>query len=464
MNITFVPLGFEKFAVGEAQGVVDESIVLLESLARCGTIQLNTVRKVVFQDCDYQEVESILAIDVPDVLIIQFATLAMGDKALKLVESLPLASIILWGIREPIPFTGSIKFNSFTSLNMLSSFMHRSKRRFLPLYGNPSERATKATLEGYIGGCKIKHGLSVAKFCAIGSAPPGFYLSDMDTEVFQSWSGGCETVRISTAELVAMVDEKVAKHPLLESSKGSYAALKVDAKEEHRALGVQMQNVLEEYACDNSIAGFAIQCWPDLTMLKGFAPCGVVSMLNDRGIPVSCETDIPSLISMFIAGSASAGLCDDRGSVVFLTDMVNIRTTGEIDLWHCGCGSPSLVSLDHEPQYGEHPTMKCGIGISANFPLKGGSSLLLKFSEMPSGYQVFAIRGTSATPEVPMRGSHVEFVPDVASLQQILEGIFEFGIEHHYALAYAGGESDLGIMVAKVEAYAAIAGAKLILY
>lgn len=46
--------------------------------------------------------------------------------------------------------------------------------------------------------------------------------------------------------------------------------------------------------------GFTIRCF-DLVKLLNITGCLSVSMLNDMGIPASCEGDLPSLVMMMIS-------------------------------------------------------------------------------------------------------------------------------------------------------------------
>lgn len=94
-------------------------------------------------------------------------------------------------------------------------------------------------------------------------------------------------------------------------------------------LAVAMERLIEKYNCS---AG-AIQCWNALQGELGVMPCAANALLNDKGIPVVCETDIHGAVTALMVEAASRS-----GSVSFFADWT-IRhpdiANGEL-LQHCG--------------------------------------------------------------------------------------------------------------------------------
>ncbi len=436
MKLSFVALGFEKFAIKEANPVVKQSIDVIKNI----DAKAHIIEDIVFTNEGYQQLKTELVSQRPDVLIIQFATFCMGSEVLKLLEGLKDTQVIFWGIREPKPASACIKFNSFTALNMISSFMHKWQRPFISLFGNPTEEELQKDLTAAIMANKVKYALSVAKFCVIGAHPPGFYLSDLD-EMRLRAQYGCEIIHLSELTLLQKIEEMDDSEalPLIEEMKKEAT---IKANEKTVLLAAKFQKALENLAEEEQISGFAIKCWPDLQIAKNFAPCSVISRLNNRGLICSCEADIPALISMFMMKFFT-------DKPVFLTDLVNITEEGALELWHCGPAPIALAAPSCKPEYGEHPTIKDGIGLSANFPLMGGEAALLKFKETQTGYRLFFADGKAVEPKLPMCGSHVLFAP-IADSKAITNCIFDNGIEHHYCLAYGADISRSVKMLAKI--------------
>ncbi len=422
MKISFVSFGFEKFAISAAKPVFDSSRKLIQSLKP----NTHIIKDIIYSPEAYEKAIDELIEAKPDILIIQFATFCMGNEVLKLIEKMKDVQIILWGIREPSEALGAIQFNSFTALNMITSFLHKWERPYLALFGNPDEKNLKEELKGAILANKVKYALKNAKFCTIGSHPPGFYLSDLDKMRLRG-TYGCEIIQLSELALLDKIDainDETVKPFLDEMHKEA----KLCASNDSLLLAAKFQKALEIFAKEENIKGFAIKCWPDLQAAKNFAPCSTLSRLNNKGLTCSCEADIPALISMFIMQHLS-------DKPVFLTDLVNVTADGLLDLWHCGPAPIALAASSCTAEYGEHPTMKNDIGVSANFPLMSGDATLLKFKENKDDYSLFTIDGKALEPEVPMKGSHVQFSPNT-NVNEVISAIFDNGIEHHYCLAY----------------------------
>lgn len=94
-------------------------------------------------------------------------------------------------------------------------------------------------------------------------------------------------------------------------------------------LAVAMGRLIRKYHCN---AG-AIQCWNALQDELGIMPCAANALLNDKGIPVVCETDIHGAITALMVEAA-----DLEGRRSFFADWT-IRhpdiANGEL-LQHCG--------------------------------------------------------------------------------------------------------------------------------
>ncbi len=94
-------------------------------------------------------------------------------------------------------------------------------------------------------------------------------------------------------------------------------------------LAVAMEQLVKKYHCNAA----AIQCWNALQGELGVMPCAANALLNDKGIPVVCETDIHGAITALLAEAAA-----NDGTRGFFADWT-IRhpdvENGEL-LQHCG--------------------------------------------------------------------------------------------------------------------------------
>lgn len=69
------------------------------------------------------------------------------------------------------------------------------------------------------------------------------------------------------------------------------------------ALKVAIKNLIQMYGCNSGV----IQCWTALQDEIGILPYAAESLLQDEGIPVTCETDIHGVISELIVEAATLG-------------------------------------------------------------------------------------------------------------------------------------------------------------
>ena len=72
--------------------------------------------------------------------------------------------------------------------------------------------------------------------------------------------------------------------------------IKENEVENVAALAVAMEQLTEKYGCK----AVAIQCWNALQGEIGIMPCAANAILNEKGIPVVCETDIHGAITSLL--------------------------------------------------------------------------------------------------------------------------------------------------------------------
>ena len=128
-------------------------------------------------------------------------------------------------------------------------------------------------------------------------------------------------------------------------------------------LAVAMERLIQKYHCN---AG-AIQCWNALQDELGIMPCAANALLNDKGIPMVCETDIHGAITALMV--EAAGLNDKRSFFADWTVRHPDNENGEL-LQHCG---PWPISVAQEK-----PT----IGYPLAFSHPGAVEAQAKLGEM----------------------------------------------------------------------------------
>ena len=123
---------------------------------------------------------------------------------------------------------------------------------------------------------------------------------------------------------------------------------------------------LKEIIAKNKLDGITIRCFDLLKTVKNTG-CIAVSKLNDEGIPASCESDIPTLLTMV----ACKKLTGEPG---FMVNPARIQQDGEMLLAHCTI--PLKMTEKHE--YTTH--FESGIGVAIHGELPTGDYTLVKLS------------------------------------------------------------------------------------
>jgi L-fucose isomerase-like protein len=128
------------------------------------------------------------------------------------------------------------------------------------------------------------------------------------------------------------------------------------------AIYQRLKEIIAKYKLD----GITIRCFDLLKTVKNTG-CIAVSKLNDEGIPASCESDIPTLLTMV----ACKKLTGEPG---FMVNPARIQPDGEMLLAHCTI--PLKMTEKHE--YTTH--FESGIGVAIHGELPAGDYTLVKLA------------------------------------------------------------------------------------
>lgn len=188
----------------------------------------------------------------------------------------------------------------------------------------------------------------------------------ISTRPFDFWTTMCNegellekfNIQLSPIPMTELIEEVKAvkgneqvKKALEDIRKTMKISIKENEVEMVAALSVAMENLIKKYGCKAA----AIQCWNALQDEIGIMPCAANAILNEKGIPVVCETDIHGAITALMVEAAT--LDDTRSFFADWTIRHPDIENGEL-LQHCG---PWPVSVAKEtpdltyPLAFEHP-------------------------------------------------------------------------------------------------------------
>ncbi len=188
----------------------------------------------------------------------------------------------------------------------------------------------------------------------------------ISTRPFDFWTTMCNegellekfNIQLSPIPMTELIEEVKAvkgneqtQKALEEIRKTMKVSIKENEIEMVATLSVAMENLIKKYGCKAA----AIQCWNALQDEIGIMPCAANAILNEKGIPVVCETDIHGAITALMVEAAT--LDDTRSFFADWTIRHPDIENGEL-LQHCG---PWPVSVAKEtpdltyPLAFEHP-------------------------------------------------------------------------------------------------------------
>ena len=188
-------------------------------------------------------------------------------------------------------------------------------------------------LRDFLAVCNVVKTCSNVKILQIGPRPYEF-LSTMCNEGELLEKYNIELQPIPMPELTKEMKQAIAdKTDVEETMAYCRENMEINVNDEQltnvAALAVAMERLIKKYNCQ---AG-CIQCWNALQDEIGIMPCAANALLNEKGIPMTCETDVHGAFTALMVEAAA-----NNGQRSFFADWT-IRhpdiENGEL-LQHCG--------------------------------------------------------------------------------------------------------------------------------
>ena len=179
--------------------------------------------------------------------------------------------------------------------------------------------------------CRVHKAMRTMTVGAIGARTTAFKTVRIDELALQRHGITMETVDMSDVfarmQALKMSDKPVAAKAKTLKNYSNWKGVPKKAFETITRLGVVLDALVDEMSLD----ALAVRCWIEMQRQYGISCCVLLSEMNNRGIPVGCEVDVGSAITMYALRSAS-------GNVASCLDWNN--NYGDDDnkciLFHCG--------------------------------------------------------------------------------------------------------------------------------
>jgi len=208
---------------------------------------------------------------------------------------------------------------------------------------------------------------------------------------------------------------------------------KVSVKESDGLTAVKTYLALKEIIEEEKLSGITVECYPH--HMGEF--CLAFSLLAEEGIPGSCEGDLNSLILMYILMKLSGTPVHDIDQLYLYEEDNSVIGS------HCGSGSLKLASSMEEIELANVRLAKKGLCVL--FPSKPGKVTMANLVGRKGTYRMGIIEGNAIQTDMVFPGNPIRIQLPI-SIRQYLDVIEEFGLGHHWIIAYGNHSRSLKLM------------------
>jgi len=219
----------------------------------------------------------------------------------------------------------------------------------------PKSKAFAADVARFAALCRVVKGLRNFNVGVIGARTTPFKCVRIDEIAFQRRGVNVETLDlVDVFKLMrsAEAEEIAAKRKELEAyaRRTPCCTKRIDAL---ARLAVAIDRIVDEYGLD----AVAVRCWDEFQTEWGISPCVVMSLLNDRGFPAACETDVDNAVMM-----RALGLAAGEGEPVAVFDVNNNYGNAKDKAIFFHCSAVPKGMLVRKGLMDDHPILAKSMG------------------------------------------------------------------------------------------------------
>ena len=419
-NASYIPIGVPTFHLESAEAEFRKSISLLKSIDE----------NIAVPD------EMLLSIDKlnaftdgqnPDLLIVQNITFANGAYITEVLRKFD-CPVLLWTLREPVIDGGRLRLNSLTGAYSAANALSAFGRKFEYVFGSPEEESVQKKIKAVVAAAKLMKALRSLNILQVGHTPQGFgFGRAMDQDMAVTF--GANLLSIEARELIdtakAYSDEEIQDY-LSDAGKRIKGLDSIDNK---NVLDfARLYKAYDSYVKENNIGALSSRCWPDFFTSFGTPVCAVLAILNDLGIPSSCEADTYGALSMFMAQYLT-------GRPTFFGDPVSLdENENTITFWHCGTAACSLAREDTGAVAGVHCNRKIGPTLEFGCKAEKKVTVIRVGRDADGKFRVFLTKGEAIDKPKQFLGTSIVIKTENAS-KDIVNASVKDGWEPHFVVA-----------------------------
>ena len=204
---------------------------------------------------------------------------------------------------------------------------------------HPLSEAFTENLHEFAGICRVVKGMKRFNLGVIGARTTAFKTVRFDEITLQRYGINTESFDLSELfELVRAMDDNAEKVIAKKASLEVYCDFK-NVPEEKKNMLAKISVVIDDYIEQYHLDAVSLRCWNEMETYLRVCPCVLISELNDRGIPCSCEIDVCSAVTMRALALATEGpaACLDWNNNYG-------DDPDKVILFHCGPIAQSLMT------------------------------------------------------------------------------------------------------------------------
>lgn len=439
MRVGVIAVGKPTFDVAAAAPLAASAFTIVEKVAETVTGSANLAMDVETATEQASDLGDI------DVLVVLQATFSDGTLHQAAASRHPDVPIVLWAFPETR--TGErLRLNSLCGINLGGFTLADRDLRWL--YRSTEDEHAEDDLRAAIDGPRsprttpplpspgpeelaradvLASALHGYRIGAIGDHPDGFAPCEFTAD--EMAEAGSPTVdRVELTDLFSVARGFGAS--AVSELKGQVASrlTGLDALDQGAVdASLRLHLGLKSLSADHRWDAVATRCWPECFTEMGGAACGAQGMLDESGIPATCERDVFGALTALV-------LRDAAGSSPFVADLVDVDLDDDTAaLWHCGIAPLAMAHPDDVPAATTHANRK--LPLLHQFRLKPGRVTLTRFNRSRHGLRLTIGGGEVLDHPRPFSGTAAVLRPD-GGARALLDTIMSERLEHHYGVIH----------------------------
>lgn len=327
--------------------------------------------------------------------------------------------------------------DAFCGKLSIMNLFHQNRIPFTALKPHtvlPDSQVFVSNIDHFNRVCRVVNGLKKMVVGAVGARTSPFKTVRIDETALQRYGITVETFDLSDifARMKSLKESSKTFQDKVCLFKG-YADFSQVPKESFCKI-VRLAVVLDSLIDECRLDALCLRCWLEIQQQLGISPCVIMSELNERLIPASCEVDIGNAVAMYALSQASE-------DVAACLDWNNNYGNNEDKciLFHCGSVPKSMMlkkgKVVEHGIFKESGAVKPGCSFGCNVGRMKPQPFTFSSMTTDSGRLKFYIGEGQVTDDpIPDDFFGCAGVVDIPGLQNVLLHVGREGHRHHVSV------------------------------